>query len=80
LITCPFTGHSEIGMTFRFLPFGYWTNFFRYTRISPVQGKPHWVASLCHVGGQADTPQGSFRTPADRCAAVYCCSRKGCTF
>jgi hypothetical protein len=80
LITCPFTGHSEIGMTFRFLPFGYWTNFFRYTRISPVQGTLHWVASLCHIGGQANTPQGSFRTPADRCTAVYCCNRKGCTF
>ena len=27
------------------MPFGYCTSFFRYTRISPVQGPAHWVAS-----------------------------------
>ena len=62
------------------LPFGYWISFFRYTRISPVQGTMHWVASLRHIGRQANTPQGSFCTPADRCTAVYCCIRKGRTF
>ena len=48
------------------LPFGYCISFFRYTRISPAQGTTHWVASLYHIGGQTDTPQGSFHTPADR--------------
>ena len=62
------------------LPFSYCTSFFRYTRISPVQGTIHWVASPRHIGGQADTPQGSFHTKADLSMAVYYCIRKGCTF
>jgi len=63
------------------LPFGYYTNYFRYTRISPVQGTAHWVASLGAIGGQANLlSEGSSPSPADRCQVVYCCARKGCTF
>ena len=79
LATCKFTVRSEKRKVVE-LPFGYWISFFRYTRISPVQGTMYWVASLRHIGRQANTPQGSFCTPADRCTAVYCCIRKGCTF
>ena len=62
------------------LPFGYWISFFRYTRISSVQGTMHSLASLRHIDRQANTPQGSFHTKADLSMAVYYCIRKGCTF
>ena len=44
---------AEIGILYLTI---YSTNFFRYTRISPVQGTAHWVASLWNTGGQAGTP------------------------
>ena len=38
------------------------------------------MASLRHAGCRAGILQGSFRTRANPCTAVYSCARKGCTF